>query len=281
MKHYPQGGEGNPTQLVEALHTAQRAAEKAGAIIRARWNTTFQISHKGDVDLVSEVDLAAEKAIVTCLMEGHPQDGIIAEETGAKGTKEDRIWHIDPLDGTTNFSHGIPHFCVSIALVVRGETQVGIIYEPLRDWRFTALKGAGAYWNDSPMKVSHSARLADSLLASGFPYDRRTNPDNNTIRISHLLKKSRGIRRMGSAALDLAYLANGWLDGYWEIRLNSWDVAAGWLLVQEAGGQVSMIDPRLPTANPSEFVASNGRIHQELIHELIAAQRSHHGELGP
>ncbi len=253
---------------------AAQAAFQAGGIIRKHWNRSFNVRKKGAIDLVSEVDLAAEEAILARLRLAYPDDGIVAEESGRHTGGSGRVWHVDPLDGTTNFSHGLPHFSVSIAAEKEGETIVGIVYQPIQNWLFSAIKGAGAYWNTSPMNVSRTNELSQALLATGFPYDRTTNPNNNVPAFARLLSHSQGIRRGGSAALDLAYIANGWLDGYWEIRLNSWDVAAGWLLVSEAGGTLSAIDDAQRPPSARGFVVSNGRIHQELINHLAPTSQA-------
>ncbi len=229
------------------LAIARQIAEGAGEIIKSYWGQDFNIEHKGVVDLVSEVDLAAEAYILQKLAQYRPQDLIMAEESAhdlsyiQKHLQSDaeRIWCIDPLDGTTNFSHGFPHFCVSIALLKEGLPKVGVIHDPIKSFTFYAIKGQGAYLNGKRLQVSQQTQLEKALLATGFPYDRHTSEQDNTQQTRAFLKRCQGLRRAGAAALDLAYVAAGWLDGYWEYKLKPWDIAAGCLMVEEAGGTIS------------------------------------------
>ncbi len=252
----------------DAHAAAKQAATLAAEIIRANWDKSLRIENKGEVDLVTEIDRAAEVAIVDFLRSRFPHDRFVAEESGELGQNSERCWYIDPLDGTTNFSHGFPHFSTSIALCINEQPVASIIYEPLRDWCFSATLGGGAFLNAEKLSVSREDILGSSLLATGFPYDKWTNPDNNSPEFDHFLRRTRGLRRAGSAALDLAYVASGWLDGYWEGRLSPWDIAAGILLVREAGGVVT--DYTGATANPHSdgLVAANPQLAGAIRAEL-------------
>ena len=232
----------NSIQHQADLALARQIAEQAGHYIASRWDTKLEIQHKGIIDLVSEVDLQAEHIILSALQEARPDDQVCAEESNQQQshtTPQRRTWYIDPLDGTTNFSHGFPHFCTSIALWDQGQPQVAVIYQPIQKWSFYAIRGQGAWFNGTPMQVSSTIEIHTALLATGFPYDRHHSNDENLTQFNYMLKKCQGIRRAGAAALDLAYVAQGWLDGYWEYKLQPWDMAAGILLIQEAGGMIS------------------------------------------
>ncbi len=228
------------------------------------------IEYKGEVDLVTEADRASEKLIVERLHARWPQHGIVAEEGTRSETGAEYRWYVDPLDGTTNFAHGYPVFCVSIALARSdGELQVGVLYDPTRDEMFAAERGRGAKLNGHPIHVSKTQTLAESVLGTGFPsHKRHKNP--NIFFYHQLTLRSHGVRRAGSAALDLANVACGRYDGFWEFNLNPWDTAAGVLLVLEAGGQVTRFDGSPFRLDSREVLASNGLIHQELISEFEA-----------
>ena len=275
---------------------ARAAAEQAGACIRAGWRraldappgeTPIDVRFKGEVDLVSEIDLAAEAIVLGILRGARPEDDIVAEETGAeKGTPaprpgdavdEARCWYVDPLDGTTNFSHRLPHFCVSIGLADAEGPAVGVVHDPIRRWTFHARRGGGAWLDGRRLRVSEVDDLGRALLATGFPYDRRTNPNNNIHRFEHVLRISQGLRRAGSAALDLAWVAAGWLDGYWEDRLNAWDLMAGVLLVTEAGGAVTNFSGGPADIRGGALVATNGRLHEQLVAAVGEADARFHG----
>ena len=260
------------------LSLARQLAERAGELIASKWDTQIRVDHKGVVDLVSEVDLAAEALILGALSEARPHDQVLAEEqtgdqlsarTELLSSTGGRVWCIDPLDGTTNFSHGLPHFCVSIALIIDGETQVAVIHEPMRSWTFHAIRGRGAWRNGCQLRVTQTTELKKALLATGFPYDRHTSSEDNLSQTSALLKRCQGLRRAGSAALDLAYVAAGWLDGYWEYKLKPWDISAGALILEEAGGCITddqggqewLLTGRLVSAATRE-------LHRELSYTL-------------
>ena len=253
----------------DILSRAVSIAHEAGALIRRAFPRTA-LSHiglKGAVNPVTETDTAAERLILSRLRAAFPHHRILAEEGGGAAWQEPGppVWLVDPLDGTNNFAHGFPHVAVSLALVAEGRPVVGVIYDPLKDETFAAAVGRGAMLNGEPIHVSKVARLADGFLATGFPYDRRTAPDNNTARLDHFLRRSLGVRRAGAASLDLAYVACGRFDGFWEIRLKPWDVAAGVLLVREAGGRATDFAGTANCLSGEEIVASNGLIHEEML----------------
>jgi len=254
------------------LDLAIALARRAGEVLR-RGLGRATIEHKGEVELVTEFDRAAERLIVEGLGRAFPDDGVIAEE-GARRDGHTWRWYVDPLDGTTNFAHGLPHFAVSIAAERDGALEVGVVYDPMRDELFQGLRGEGAYLGQRRLEVSTQADLGRSLLVTGFPYDVRHNPDNNLDLFAHLARRSRGVRRLGSAALDLAYVAAGRFDGYWELRLAPWDLAAGVLLVREAGGTVTRLD-REPAVlvPPFSVVAANPKLYPALLAALDEVRR--------
>lgn len=262
------------TMIKAFLDTAIKAARSAGAIQRERLWGEHHIRFKGEVDLVTEVDRACEDLIVASIRAAHPGHGILAEEgTRDVGTSRHR-WIVDPLDGTTNYAHGFPWFCVSIALEIDGDVMLGVIYQPVMDELFTAVKGEGASVNGRPLRVSDRQPLKQCLLATGFPYDRTAENENNFANFFNFQFAARAIRRAGSAALDLAYVAAGRLDGYWEIKLNPWDVAAGQLLVTEAGGRVTNHAGEPYAIDDHRILASNGFIHDEMLAVLEQRERA-------
>jgi len=227
------------------LNTAIKAARKAGSVIQrgARDLDRLTVTSKGPKDFVSEVDRAAEATIVETLLDAYPDHGILAEEgtVNAKVKNPDHIWIIDPLDGTTNFLHGFPQYCVSIALQHKGVITQGVIYDPNRNDLFTSTRGAGAYLNDRRLRVSRRIKMDESLIATGFPFRDGSMVEAYLNMMREMIHKTAGIRRAGAAALDLAHVAAGWYEGFWEVGLNPWDMAAGSLLVTEAGGLVTDI----------------------------------------
>ncbi|ACD94144.1 inositol monophosphatase family protein [Trichlorobacter lovleyi] len=253
------------------LDCAIEAALAAGQLQRSRFDAAFSIDLKGAKNLVTELDLASEALIVEKIHARFPEHGILAEEGDYPAGDGRHVWIIDPLDGTTNYAHGYPWFCVSIALAVGGELVVGAIYNPMTDELFSATTGGGAFRNGRRLSVSNRQPLASALLGTGFPYDCATDPENNFDHFIRFQKAARGIRRAGAAALDLAYLAAGRLDGFWEVKLKPWDVAAGTLLVREAGGLVSAFDGSDYEVTDHRILASNGLIHDEMI-ALLAAE---------
>jgi myo-inositol-1(or 4)-monophosphatase len=253
------------------LEFAMDLARAAGQVIRENYETVHEVGRKRTViELVTEVDHAAEQLIVAAIRERYPDHAILAEEGRSLEQVSDYLWVVDPLDGTVNYAHGFPIFAVSIAVRRKGETIIGVVYDPLRDELFAAERGAGTFLNGQPRRVSATERLQDALLATGFPYDRATRPDNNVAEFTRLITRVQGIRRAGAASLDMAYLAVGRLDGYWEQHLSPWDWAAGALLVEEAGGIVTDFEGRPWTLEKVQIVASNGKIHEELVGALKA-----------
>ncbi len=243
-------------------------ARHAGAMLWQRFPDVHQEMFKGAAELVTEVDKASEEMIVAALRERFPGHSIVAEEGSGQEEGSTYRWFVDPLDGTHNYAHGYPHFCVSIALWESGVPLLGVVYDPVRQECFTAVRGRGAFLNERPIHVSRRAPLVNSLLSTGFPYDKATNPDNNVAEAARVIPRLSGIRRSGSAALDLCYVAAGRQEGHWEVRLKPWDVAAGALLVLEAGGRVGGVSGRPWEIHDERFVASNGLVHDELLAAL-------------
>jgi myo-inositol-1(or 4)-monophosphatase len=261
-------------ETCEVLALAVRLAREAGGVQRSRYETVLSIASKRTAtDLVTEVDKACEALIVQTLASQRPSDAVLAEEGGGEDRPGARWrWIIDPLDGTTNYAHGYPRFCVSIGVERDGVRQVGVVYDPLLDELFQAARGEGAQRNGSPIHVSKRAELGHALLATGFPYDVRTSPEDNLPQFAAFAKRARALRRDGSAALDLCYVACGRLDGYWELKLKAWDVSAGALIVEEAGGRCTGVRGQELPRDGSEVVASNGLIHAEMLETLRASE---------
>jgi myo-inositol-1(or 4)-monophosphatase len=252
---------------------AVEAALKAGAFLRARFGEQHRVSYKGSpTNLVTEMDRAAERIILEAIAARFPEHGILAEESGARPGRSPHRWIVDPLDGTTNYAHGLPIYGVSVALELDGRLAVGVLYDPSRDECFVAERGRGASLNGAPLRVSATPTLAQSLLGTSYPNDLSAAPQNNLAEHAALMRRCRSVRALGSAVLGLAAVAAGRLDGYWEQRLGAWDVAAGALLIREAGGTVTAVDGgALDLAAPT-IAASNGPIHSELIAALKEAQ---------
>jgi myo-inositol-1(or 4)-monophosphatase len=248
------------------LALAVRLAREAGAIQRARYETELEVASKSaPIDLVTEVDRACEAHVVEALRRERPGDDVLAEEGGAhEDWGRPWRWIIDPLDGTVNYAHGYPCFCVSIGVEHQGVRTVGVVYDPLRDECFAAVRGRGARKNGRPIRVSACAELGQALVATGFAYDVRRSEEDNLDHFAALVKRARAVRRDGSAALDLCYVAAGRLDGYWELKLHPWDVAAGLLVVEEAGGRTSDLSGGPAPRSGRECLATNGHLHAEL-----------------
>lgn len=249
------------------LNFAIETAREAGQILLEKFGRKINVSKKGDINLVTEADLASEKLIIERIKSYYPKHSILAEESGEAvviGGELNWKWIIDPLDGTTNYAHGYPCFCVTIALEHEGEIVIGVTFDPTRNELFAAERGKGATLNNKPIRVSDTEKLSESLIVTGFPYNFKEK-ENFAQHLTDFLLYSRGVRRDGSAAIDMAYVACGRFDGFWEEGLNPWDVAAGVLLIEEAGGQVSYYDnSKFSIYNPP-ICASNGLIHGEML----------------
>ena len=252
-----------------ALQLAVEAALEAGKIQRARSGRIGKITYKGDIDLVTEVDLLSEKEIIARIKKQYPDHEILAEESGETQGNAEYRWVIDPLDGTVNYSHGFPGYSVSIALQKNGVSELGVIYSPCFDELFIAERGQGSTLNSKPISVSSITSLKKSLLITGFAYDVGRSDNDNLDHFSAFVKASQAVRRMGSAALDLCYTAMGRAEGFWELNLNAWDVAAGSLIVKEAGGKVTRFDGGQFRFEDREILATNGLAHQAMVDILL------------
>ena len=247
-------------------------AREAGALLMGYFHRRVKVEYKGDVDLVTEADRASEALITKRIRERWPGHNILGEEGTRTEQGSEYRWYVDPLDGTTNFAHGFSVFCVSLALEQKDERVAAVIFDPTREEMFTAEKGGGAFLNGQPIHVSSVGNLAECLVATGFPsHKRHKNP--NIFFYHQITLKTHGVRRAGSAALDLCNVACGRFDGFWEFNLNPWDTAAGVLIVQEAGGQVTRFDGQPFRIDSRETLASNGRVHEALLREFQAIFR--------
>ncbi len=254
------------------LNTAVQAARKAGTIItRASFDVDkLTIRSKRQNDFVSEVDHAAEDAIISVLRKAYPDHGFLAEESGYKDKEAEYLWVIDPLDGTTNFLHGFPQYCVSIGLMHKGKPTQAVVLDPNRNELFTATKGAGAYLNDRRIRVSKVDKLEGSLIGTGFPFKVIDRVDDYLRMLKNVMQATSGVRRPGAAALDLAYVACGRLDGFWERGLSPWDMCAGVLLIREAGGLVADFEGDEGYMESGEIVAANSKLFAALLKTLQA-----------
>lgn len=241
----------------------------AGEIAREGYHQDFHVDYKSEIDPVTEIDRKSEAYILDAIHQKFPDHRIISEETGGMDGNNDQTWIVDPIDGTVNFSHRIPIFCVSIAYAEGNHILMGVIYDPMRDECFSAIRDEGAWMNGDPIKVSDAVDVGKSLLVTGFPYDIRRNPDNNLEEYGYFALRSQGVRRLGSAALDLCYIAAGRFDGYWEKQISLWDIAAGYLIVEEAGGEMTNLQGKEIDLNqPLAVLATNGHIHSEMVSGL-------------
>lgn len=249
--------------MTSELEAALSAARSAGEVLRAGFATEHAITYKGEVDLVTEIDEEAERVIREELLGTFSTYGMLAEEGGELAGEEDTRWIVDPLDGTTNYAHGLPIFCVSIGLERVGEVVLGVVHDPMREEIYVAERGGGATLNGEPIKVSDTEELIQALIATGFPYDRAEMPEALEL-FGRFAATTRGMRRLGSAALDLCYVASGRLDGYYERGIWPWDLAAGSLILEEAGGKLTNYRGDVLDLDGREIVASNGRLHSAM-----------------
>lgn len=259
------------TDINKALQTAKSAAVMAGNIHMKYFGKIHEVDFKAnEFDIVTQTDKESEKLIIEHIRTNFPEHSILAEESGKADKESDYLWIIDPLDGTVNYSHNFPHFAVSIALYYKGKPLIGVVYDSFKKELFHACKGGGAFLNEKPIKVSPKKELFKSLLATGFPTTREEVLRENLGYFTKFLKQAQAVRRPGAAALDLAYVAVGRLDGFWEMSLSPWDVAAGRLIVEEAGGKVTNFDSEDFDYDIRRIIASNGFIHEK-IKEVINA----------
>jgi myo-inositol-1(or 4)-monophosphatase len=255
-------------QLDDLQDLAIRAVRESGAIQKEWLGKDKKVELKGEINLVTEVDKRCEQRIVEIIRKAFPEHNILTEETPMPELPSPYRWIIDPLDGTTNYAHGYPCFCTSLALELEGEVVLGAVYDPLLDELFTAQKGRGSFLNNERLSVSATKQLTSALICTGFPYDLRESRENNLDHFNRFIIEAQAIRRDGAAALDLCYVAAGRFDGFWELKLYPWDVAAGKLLVEEASGTVTDFHGGPLDIYGQQILASNGKIHQEMIRVL-------------
>lgn len=261
----------NKGYMKELLETAQILAREAGEHIRQSASQLRQVDYKGRADMVTDVDRRAEEIILDGIRRGYPDHAVLAEESGEIEAQSDYRWVVDPLDGTTNFVHGYPFYCVSIAVQYRRETVAAAVFDPTMGELFSALKGGGARLNGKPVSVSPTSDLSKGLLATGFPYQIGYHWQHSMTLFEVFYRNCHGVRRDGAAALDLCYVAAGRFDGFWEYELQPWDVAAGLLIVQEAGGKTTDFVDNASGIFDRQVLASNGRIHDQMLQMM----RSH------
>lgn len=247
------------------MGVAGKAARESGRILNDLFGKITSIGKKGEIDLVTEADLLSDKIIVEMIGRRFPRDSILTEESGESGRDSGRQWIVDPLDGTTNFVHSFPFFAVSIALLVDNEVVLGVVYNPVTDEYFEAVKGEGAFLNKAPVRVSQAVDLKESLLATGFPYSVYKEPGLIIELFKRMIVSAQGVRRPGAASVDLCYVASGRLDGFWEEGLHSWDTAAGSIIVMEAGGIVSDYKGEIYSPFQKSIVAANPFIHPKMV----------------
>jgi myo-inositol-1(or 4)-monophosphatase len=251
------------------LTTAIEAVVKAGELQMARFGRDIQVDKKGTIDLVTEVDVAVERMFRALVAERYPTHAVLAEELGgAAAAPHGPCWIFDPIDGTTNYAHGLPIFCSSLAFEIDGVAEIGAIYDPTRKELFTAERGGGAFLNGRPLRVSSASTLVDAMLVTGFPYDVHQRVDEIVGLFGAFVARARAVRRLGSAAIDLCYVAAGRMDGFWESDLKPWDIAAGALIVAEAGGRVTTLAGEPFKSRGGEVLATNGHLHDAMIETI-------------
>jgi myo-inositol-1(or 4)-monophosphatase len=262
----------NPT-----LDFVNQIAVNAGAILKNFKREDLGIAHKSSRDLVTQADYASERYLIDAIQQVFPGHAIIAEESGESEGSKEHQWFIDPLDGTLNYAHGVPFYAVSIGYAYQGELTLGVVYDPERGELFSAQRGLGATLNGAPLQVAQYTHLVDCMLVTGFPHEAEDSPDDNVENFLRFNARTQAVRRLGSAALEMAYVAAGRLDGFWEVTINPWDIAAGALMVQEAGGVVTDLYGNLNfMQTPSTIVCANPVIHQKML-EVLAAVRAERG----
>jgi len=256
------------------MKEARFIAREAGEMLKSNIDSSTEVHFKGVVDLVTDFDNQAQRMIFDHLSGCFPDHDFLGEEGLMQDKGREFRWIVDPLDGTTNYAHGFPIFCVSIALERSGEVVLGVVYDPMREEMFSAVKGGGAWLGGKEIRVSAGDDLDKSLVATGFPYDIRESKVNNIDHFNHFLVRVQAIRRCGSAAMDLCYVASGRFDGFWELKLHPWDVAAGVLIVQEAGGRITDFNNQEFSIFGSEILATNGLIHDQMVEVLHLGKAS-------
>jgi myo-inositol-1(or 4)-monophosphatase len=263
------------TPIDHLLSVAVDAAKAAGRVLSGYAKSGFNVERKNPINLVTDADHAAEQCIIDCIRRDFPDHGTLAEERGVDAARSSPYrWIIDPLDGTTNFAHRFPLYAVSIAVEYGDQLLVGVVYDPTRDELFTGVAGQGAFSNGQSLAVSNTATLDAALLVTGFAYDIRETRNNNLDHVARFALKAQGVRRTGSAALDLCYVAGGRFDGFWEVKLSPWDMAAGVVILKEAGGHVTDLGGNGHSIYQPELVASNGRIHAEMLRVIRESRPS-------
>lgn len=255
--------------MSDILEMTEAIARQAGAVLMSGFGNVRQIQQKGAIDLVTEFDKRSEEVILAFLQREFPEHAILAEESGRNEVVSEYQWVIDPLDGTTNFAHALPMFSVSIGLSKNNEPVLGVVYDPFRDEMFSAEAEQGARLNNQPIHVSARAALGQAVISTGFPYDLRTNPRNNLAQFVQFQLRTQAVRHLGSAALDCTWTAMGRLDGYWEFGVKPWDVAAGTLIVREAGGRVTFVGGDENFLSTDSILVSNGLLHDQMLQVLV------------
>jgi len=259
----------------DILQFTETVAQQAGAVLREGFGNVRHIQHKGVIDLVTEFDKRSEEVILSAVQREFPDYAVLAEESGRNKIISEFQWVIDPLDGTTNFAHGIPIFSVTISLFRNTSPILGVTYDPLRNEIFSAELGQGATLNHRPIHVSTQVDLEEAVISTGFPYDLRTNPRNNLNQFVQFQLRTRAVRHLASAALDCAWTAMGRLDGYWEFGVQPWDIGAGTLIVQEAGGRVTSVNGDEYSFPEDSILVSNGLLHEQMLHVLHKRHQAH------